>query len=254
MYMSDMKDIKVEYDLSERILRVTAALYRVTDILTDEEPLKWSLRQGAMNVFDYFSNDGNPINSVHKNSIRHCKGVITALQNKILLAEAGGFMSHINFEVLGREYRLIRDQLTILETVPLGPALQLEDLSLSIASAPTQASLSQSAETSRSNHMQALQPAKQAPPPKQKEERPKAILSASRMRGRKQLILENLKSGQWLGLADIWQFFRGEVSEKTIQRDLNSLYLQGMLAIEGDKRWRRYMLSAKQISDGKDHG
>ena len=257
--MSDRKDIKNEYDLNEHIIRVTAALYRVTDILMDAEPLKWSLRQTAMNIFDYFSNAENSADSVRKNHIRHCRDIIVVLQNKILLAEAGGFMSHINFEVLGREYRLIYGKLIAIESGSVGQVLRLEDIALSKANTPTITGiLPRATETDRSSQLPPLQPTEQRankPPSRQKNEHSRSALSASRVKDRKQLILTSLKPGQWLGLADIWQFFKGAVSEKTIQRDLNSLYLQGMLAIEGDKRWRRYvLLSEKDMSDKSSPG
>ena len=48
--MDNIKDI-YGY-VTDRIQKLTAALYRVTDLLSDKEPLKWTLRDKALNLYD----------------------------------------------------------------------------------------------------------------------------------------------------------------------------------------------------------
>ena len=46
--MDNIKDI---YGfVTDRIQKLTAALYRVTDLLSDKEPIKWTLRDKALNL------------------------------------------------------------------------------------------------------------------------------------------------------------------------------------------------------------
>ena len=55
----DMSDKTIEnneksydYDIIvERLQKLTAALYRVTDLFSDKEPLKWSLRDNAIELY-----------------------------------------------------------------------------------------------------------------------------------------------------------------------------------------------------------
>ena len=37
--------------ICERVQKVTEAVYRVTDLLADQEPLKWDIREKAVAVF-----------------------------------------------------------------------------------------------------------------------------------------------------------------------------------------------------------
>ncbi len=47
--MKDEKEIlPIGELLCDRIQKITEALYRVTDLLSDKEPLKWQLRDSAI--------------------------------------------------------------------------------------------------------------------------------------------------------------------------------------------------------------
>ncbi len=37
--------------LCDKVQRITQAVYRVTDILSDKEPLKWEMREKAVSLF-----------------------------------------------------------------------------------------------------------------------------------------------------------------------------------------------------------
>ena len=58
---------------------------------------------------------------------------------------------------------------------------------------------------------------------------------------RRLAILDVLKDGKKMGIKDIASFVVG-VSEKTVQRELAALVLDGLLKKEGEKRWSRYSI------------
>ena len=86
--------------LKERALKITEALYRTTDIMFDGEPLKWSLRQSALEIMNIVSN----LNSWQINEINKADKIIKNLFLKLELASSGTYISKMNFEVLKREY------------------------------------------------------------------------------------------------------------------------------------------------------
>jgi len=247
-----MSDINTGYALKEHVLRVTAALYRVTDMLKEEEPLKWSLRRSAMEAIDSCPDLSDTARLTLAKSIGHCKGAVNSLQNKLLLAEAGGFISRINFEVLGREYALIREKLSRLETTPMGTPVSIEELASLPENIPAPPRLSQNAELARSNQQPVNHKTQEkiaAPGKKTTDSSTSVALNTSRILERQEQILRHMQIGQWLGLHEVRSFFAEAVSGKTVQRDLMELYRQGVLKIEGRKRWRKYALTNRAMSD-----
>ena len=63
---------------------------------------------------------------------------------------------------------------------------------------------------------------------------------ASERRGR---IIDFIKRKDWVSVGELAEVFRGETSEKTIQRDLAGMAGEGLLLKEGEKRWRKYKLA-----------
>src|SRR3989344_8249821 len=89
-------------ETQERALQVTEALYRTTDLFSDNEPLKWSLRESAVKILQTVSAlDQNASFEDFREAQRVGKN-IRELLVKIELAASGAFMARKNFEVLQR--------------------------------------------------------------------------------------------------------------------------------------------------------
>ena len=88
-------------ELKQRALKITEALYRTTELFSDAEPLKWSLRKASLEILDVVSSaDAAKAESFTK-----------SLLLKLELASSGTFISKVNFEVLEREYLALLDKL-----------------------------------------------------------------------------------------------------------------------------------------------
>lgn len=59
---------------------------------------------------------------------------------------------------------------------------------------------------------------------------------------RQKKILDYLSKAPNSSIGDILSLFEARISERTIQRDLNELMIQGAVKAEGDRRWRKYAL------------
>ena len=94
--MDNIKDI-YGY-VTDRIQKLTAALYRVTDLLSDKEPLKWTLRDKAINLYDNLVSVKNTKDkdSLLDTSLKNFAQIVASLE----LVSAGVCVSNLNFEIL----------------------------------------------------------------------------------------------------------------------------------------------------------
>ncbi len=108
-YISKLRDIGIftaeEYltyvlKKSERIL---AALYLVSDLLSDSEPLKWTLRErGAeMHALSFLMNTGDPTQK--NNALRNLYLAITETVSYLRVGLLSGIISQMNFDLLDQE-------------------------------------------------------------------------------------------------------------------------------------------------------
>ena len=84
-------------DIKQKTLKITEALYRTTDLFSDAEPLKWSMRQNALDILNC-PLSGSP------QDIGHINFLVKDIFLKLELATGGTFISKTNFEVLRRAY------------------------------------------------------------------------------------------------------------------------------------------------------
>mgnify|MGYP001572747623 FL=1 len=88
-------------ELKQRALKITEALYRTTELFSDAEPLKWSLRKASLEILDVVSSA----------DVAKAESLTKSLLLKLELASSGTFISKVNFEVLEREYLALLDKL-----------------------------------------------------------------------------------------------------------------------------------------------
>ncbi|MEK7596147.1 MAG: DeoR family transcriptional regulator [Patescibacteria group bacterium] len=95
--------------IQERTQKITEALYRVTDLFSDKEPIKWLLRKKGINIFNCLSFLGNNSSARRLKNIEIVPELIGSILCVLEVASAGAFISAVNFEVLRREYRALAD-------------------------------------------------------------------------------------------------------------------------------------------------
>jgi hypothetical protein len=146
---------------------------------------------------------------------------LLALSSILSIARTGGFLSHMNTDIINREAHLLLQEISAYEE----PRLSLEETP----------SLSHIAKT-----------ASKASP--KKYTAPKAVQykghikdNAEPVKDRQEAILSLISSKGKVGIKDISTVIRG-VSEKTIQRELATLISSGKISKEGERRWSTYSL------------
>ncbi len=189
------------------IERLTAALYRVTDRMADEEPLKWALRKSSLSLSQSALKNPELLSIPEEEARSKTMAILFAELIRLLeLAASISYISRVNFEVLIREYRHIES--SIFRRGEEVFVEQKKEISQEKKSVPTRV------------HRDTIQPS----------DRQKKILEH----------LGTMNGG--ISAGDIVAFFEGKISDKTIQRDLSELALAGSIKSEGERRWRRYFV------------
>lgn len=220
--------------LEDRIRRATAALYRVTDFLSDNEPMKWKLRNDAVELVDSIVSIGNK-EHVFSESFHIPLLIADRLVSKIGIISAGGYISKINFQVLEQEYVNISDMIfnkmsdidkrqNILSDIYIGHYKRhIKDIK--------DTKIENYFEQKKGEKNEDKESKKITNEPSSTSERQKRITSALTGKG-------------WLPLMEVVNLYGGGASSKTIQRDLSFLTQSGVVQSKGERRWRTYALAS----------
>jgi len=238
--------------LCDRVEKATNATYRVTDLLSDKEPLKWAIREKAVLIFSgLVSISGKSF--LEKNSrLEESEVLISQIAVLFSLFVDEKSVSGANFKILKREYLAIneaiskdrnsRDFYKIFwgeerKQISNGHTIghELKEMSDKDTSAGTGDSIGHSKENKKKENLP-IHAGKQAIAGKQKEEK-----ETSPAGKRKERIYKIIKDRGRVTVGELASVF-SEFSEKTIQRDLVEMVDKGILAKRGDKRWRTYLL------------
>jgi len=91
--------------ITDKVKKLTEALYRVTDLYPDKEPLKWVLREASLDIYT------NIMSVMSERKSKPLKDIINSMAdiiNNLELASLGGFISDINFGIIKREYNTLK--------------------------------------------------------------------------------------------------------------------------------------------------
>jgi len=93
-------------------VKLTSALYRVTDLFPDQEPLKFGLRERSLKILSllspyHFSNDTNLDRVVAEESLKE----VQALRSLLAVSQGQRWVNEINLILLDQEYGRLEDRL-----------------------------------------------------------------------------------------------------------------------------------------------
>lgn len=221
--------------------KISAALYLVSGLLKDEEPMKWELRDRSM---DLLNSSFTASSSLPGDKSVVIQSLFTAALETISLlnvARISNLVSEMNHKLLIREIdhilSLLRDRLAA-NAESAGYILsdaffKTPDLFTSGFKSTGQSGISSDKRTISGENLldkgvskgQMLQNAQVHEKKSQRQD----------------IIINTLKSQSNLTIKDFSKIIKG-CSEKTIQRELLTLVEQGIVKKEGERRWSRYSL------------
>ena len=213
---------------SERIQKLTEALYRVTELFPDKEPLKWQLRANAIELLDFLATaEGKEISDSRK-SADLAKKISCFLK---LAYDSSAFIYSINFEILRQEYLNLGDSLK----------LHIEDKKIIFNLNP----VSNGHSSDSNGHLPDYNGHKKQKDNVEQSQQIEQIEQTGQpqqpivLKERKRKILSLLDKNEWRNIRDICHSLPG-LATKSVQRDLLEMVGAGILKKEGNKRWRKY--------------
>jgi hypothetical protein len=217
--------------------KITAALYLISGLLKDEEPIKWELRDRGI---DLLSSSFTASSSVPGDKNIVIQSLFTAALETLSLlnvARVSNLVSEMNHRLLAREIdnivSMLKDRL----------AQSAENagyvLSESFFKTPDLFSTGFKPDTRivKGNEQSSRMPES---PAEERYSKGQGNLKQKKS-NRQEMILNVLKNGSNLSVKDFTKVIK-DVSEKTIQRELLFLVEKGLVRKEGKRRWSRYSL------------
>lgn len=261
--INDLENLHREIPASlwkKKAEKLSTAVYLVTGFLSDNEPIKWQIRECALSVLsDVISiTDSRVSETTHR--VKSDIGKITALFE---VAAVAGFLSEMNLSILKEEYRSL---VQVIENRTIGNpeggyVFSREFFSVSESAHPlpngkesfTQDNFSkrhfkkEDADTlqdikghavERITHTDKENDISDTTP---KNTPAKRIEKSSRSETVLRLIKDKGDRAE-LSIKDIVGHI-SDCGEKTIQRELTALVEKGVLKKTGERRWSRYSLN-----------
>jgi len=240
--------------------RLTSALYLVTSLLSDSEPLKWKLRESALGILsdikkvetEHMADYGQDFVFYKNIDVDTLVKSINDLNTLVSVAVSAGTVSTMNLVLLREEYQKLADNInaSVRESMRLF-MLSGYDRQPGYSSLPTQNQVTDRAYLgtvfNAKNLPQGQSLAKELKTGNIKDKTTdrqatdKLEADSGLKNDRHDKIVSFLKDKGWLSIKDIATVVP-ECSMKTIQRDLSLMVEKGLLRKKGDRRWSRYTL------------
>ncbi len=240
----------------QKIEKLVSAVYVVTNFLSTEEPIKWTLRNLGTKLLR-LNIDLKGSNSVTREKIEgSIRDTVLEVVSLLEIASFSGLISSMNFEILQREFHSLLNH--IGKVAQGGDNSALQSPFFAVESGEDSIAPSQTEETHQiisshnTTHKEQEKVLVERVAIKDKnqinEEKPNRLKEfgpvAIKKNKRQSIIINLLKRKKEIMVKDVAEII-SECSEKTLQRELLSLVSQGILNKEGERRWTKYSLAGQ---------
>ena len=220
------KDRQKLADVFKKTERIATAMYLITELMKEWEPLRNSLR--TLSIKAAVSDKTAP------EALANLKDTLHSLSSAFKIAHEARLVSDMNYRVTVTELMNVRVALdTVLTEKSAAETVTLDKQFFTI---PTEAPTAV--------HIYEPRPVRTVVPAGVSA--PQPVRHDSERRETVLLILRGRPGASVRDIADSPQF-AGKVSEKTIQRELVSLVEQGVVQRSGERRWSRYSVTPNSV-------
>jgi hypothetical protein len=241
------KDIVPVYtatnDFYDHAQKIVTALYLLTDLFEDREPIKWSLRSKVLETMSYTGvlshSVGPALMDIDGGKILEQVSEIKSLLNIGVLS---GIVSPMNHDILSRELSVFQENaVRHIHLMNGNQSLYTESLfsRFDWTSAPKAPHIPQGHFKKTQNTSKGQKNVSKRDDKKVLYNKPQKETQGTATNERKEKILKLVQEKGSVMIKDISPVFDG-FSEKTIQRDLLDLVSQGLLQKSGERRWTTY--------------
>lgn len=250
--------------VSKKLEKIAHALYLITNHFSNDEPLKRSIRERSLKLLSHahaLRAESRSGSGAFSFSISSELGELASL---LAVAKHSGLLSPINFDVFSNEFKTLSDlsgESGIMISQPIvgasyfdikelppgvwtgdrtGGTEKVRDTSRSASQTSSRSTLPKSRKSASASSTSTSVSSS-----KSKDEINNGLGNGSRGRvksKRRDAIVSVLEKKGKSSIKDIAQEVQG-CSRKTIQRELRDMIEEGIVDMEGERRWSRYFLS-----------
>ncbi len=218
--------------------KIVAALYLITNLIKDTEPLKWKLRDITLNLLAETMLLQNPENNHKKSAIKTVAGLISEITAFSKIAYLSELLSEMNYTILVRELSFLFDTLDqYSEQVSAQGSVVLSQDFFTVP----EGNFSHPVSSVRSNIESSLYKGHNLSDKSIKDKETPNRAKDGKKDERRETIIKLLKDGKVLSIKEFSRQIK-DCSEKTIQRELLALVQEGVLNKKGERRWSMYSL------------
>jgi DNA-binding HxlR family transcriptional regulator len=199
--------------------KLATALYMVTNLFSDSEPMKWTLRTKVSQLLSFIIGFKDILESRESEFVNEIKTKVLEIVSLLEISFRSGLVSPMNFSILKFEFVHLIDFLSHFKK-PIGHRMDLQENFFEIPKVHHDTKQEHRREGDIGHH---------------------DVLDTHKRTNRQNIIINLLKKKKDLNINDIAQTIR-DCSEKTIQRELISLIQAGVVQKIGERRWSRYSL------------
>ncbi|PJE74607.1 MAG: hypothetical protein COV01_01075 [Candidatus Taylorbacteria bacterium CG10_big_fil_rev_8_21_14_0_10_41_48] len=237
--------------------RLVTAVYMITNFIKDSEPLKWRMRERALELMGLNMSFNTVSLSERKELLREYQAISIEIVSLTSIAYRSGLISEMNWSILKKEFE------TLVDIIERGENRQANEETIIISPDFFDTPKTETSTTSTNTSVSNSKPAPTQTPVFYKGHETKTVVSerslsftprrsvakkekdipriTSEKGDRKDVIISILRQKDGLSVKDFVDSFKN-VSEKTIQRDLLAMVASGTIRKEGERRWSRYFM------------
>ncbi len=220
--------------------KLASALYIITNLFSDNEPLKWTLRKKASELLSFSLGYKDISESAQADFLYSMKSRTLEIVSMLEIGFRGGIISQMNYSILKQEFLNLIEVLNVSSTAqkevvnePINhsffevPKADVNSLRRHILHDSLQHQISTESEKNsglsiKDNNQTSLQ-----------------AKSEVKRTHRQDIILALVKKRKEVTIKDVAEVIK-DCSEKTIQRELIAFINAGVLKRTGERRWSKY--------------
>lgn len=230
--------------VNKKTEKLVTALYMVTDCMDADDALKGKLRLLGVELLSdmYKLSTLSPVDKkAHISvSLAHIYEALSCIE----IASTIGFISEMNSQILKREFDLLASELGTHKSKDKHFTFTLDHNMFDVEAEPSRILSDTGIKDKRTEYNMSFTTPRSMSVTKGLSQTPRDTVSKQDRTDRILALIKDLPAGEAgkkdLSIKDISTAFT-DCSEKTIQRELNSLVSKGQIRKVGSKRWSRYM-------------
>ncbi len=221
--------------------KLTTALYMITNLFSDSEPMKWTLREKVNSLLSHTIRYKDTFASDRIDFVLETKTRALEIVSFLEVSSRAGLISGMNFSILKQEFLNL---ISVIDTSRVDVENSRTMFGKNFFDVPVARTESRVDHTTTSVSVSRVDVTPYTSSETTNQLKDKVSIQGEvvfKKNNRQSIILQLLKRKKELTIKDIAETIK-DCSEKTIQRELIALISIGVLKKTGERRWSKYSL------------